>query len=370
MNQSNALEMLVEASGIGPDGHPVESKQPRIWTVRRPDEILGMEFDSSDRILGDYIMAKGQPVTILGAGGTGKSRLALQLAASIATGREFIGFETRGQGMKWLILQTENSNRRLKQDLGSLKSWTGKDWPAVAENLLIHTLETDEDGIASLADFDNQATIEALIAEHLPDVIVIDPLGDFGMGDLSKDEDMRNTVRAISRICKKGNPDRAIIILHHSLTGKAGAMKATGYDRASFGRNSKVLQGWTRAQINVTGANPDNNETLVISCGKCSNGKEFAPFAVKLNEGMIYEVDPRFDLEAWQADIGGKPKGPIMTPDGVRSLCVPGMKQAELAKAIQDDCGCCRTASYRYIKQALKAKKIIQSKIDETFMPN
>ena len=35
---------------------------------------------------------------------------------------------------------------------------------------------------------------------------------------------------------------------------------------------------------------------LVLSCGKCSNGEEFAPFSIKLNPAnMIYEAEPEFD---------------------------------------------------------------------------
>ena len=37
-------------------------------------------------------------------------------------------------------------------------------------------------------------------------------------------------------------------------------MKAVGHDRNSFGRNSKVLQFWTRAQINVVAYEPHDNE--------------------------------------------------------------------------------------------------------------
>ncbi len=327
-----------------------------------------MTFDDSDIYLGDRIMAAGQPMTLLGAGGTGKSRLLLQLAACMTTGRKFIGFETRGGDLKWLFLQTENSNQRLKDDLQNINKWLGKDWPLFDAQVHIHTLENDEDGIVNLADLNNQTEISRLIEEIKPDIIAFDPLGDFGIGDLSKDVDMRETCRAITRICKKGNPNRAILVAHHAITGRAGASKATGFDRASFGRNSKVLLGWTRAQINVTGANPDNNETLIISCGKLSNGKEFEAFAVKLNlHSMIYDVDSHFDLGAWQKEISGKPVGPVMTPDRVRELCKGELSKPELAKAIMEDCGCARGSAYRFIERAEKSKKISQSKINDKY---
>ena len=335
----------------------------RKLTLRTPDEILAMQFDDSDRLLGDRLMAKGQPFTMLAAGGAGKSRLLLQLIVCMLTGRKFLNFETYGAGLKWLVLQTENSNRRLQDDLQKLKQWIGDDWHLVQANLVLHTLETDEDGLVYLADVLNQTAVAEAIESTKPDVVAFDPLGDFGIGNPDKDEDMRETTRTISRLCKKENPERAIVVLHHAITGRSGAAKAIGFDRASFGRNSKVLQAWTRGQMNITPVDPDSNERLVIACGKCSNGKEFVTFAVALNPAtMIYEVDQNFDIEVWQADITGKPTGPLMNPDRVRQLCGKGMDKADLAKAIVKDCGCSRATAYRQIATAESAKKITKSK--------
>jgi hypothetical protein len=58
---------------------------------------------------------------------------------------------------------------------------------------------------------------------------------------------------------------------------------ATGFDRSSFGRNSKVLFMWTRAQINIAPVRPDDNSLLIIASGKCSNSAEFQPFAARLD---------------------------------------------------------------------------------------
>jgi hypothetical protein len=86
-------------------------------------------------------------------------------------------------------------------------------------------------------------------------------------------------------------------VLHHARTGKAGAAQATGYDRSGFARNSKVLYNWTRAQINIAPRGPEDNQRLVVTCGKCSNGREFKTFAITLHqESMIYTPDPQFNV--------------------------------------------------------------------------
>jgi replicative DNA helicase len=112
------------------------------FTIRRPNEILGMAFDDNDIILGDRLLAIAQVLVIAAAGGIGKSRLACQLVACIISGKEFLGFRTGRPGSRILILQTENSNRRLNQDLARLKAWLGDDWPRFDDQVRIHTIET------------------------------------------------------------------------------------------------------------------------------------------------------------------------------------------------------------------------------------
>jgi len=115
---------------------------------------------------------------------------------------------------------------------------------------------------------------------------------------------MTETLREISRITKRGNPKRIPLIIHHAGTGKSGIQKATGFDRSSFGRNSKVLFSWVRAQINIAPGSADDNNTIVICSAKCSNAKEFEPFAATLDEeAMLYGRDEDFDFDVWQHSL-------------------------------------------------------------------
>lgn len=338
-------------------------------TVRSPDELLAMRFDDSDCILGDRLLAKGQSLVIAGAGGIGKSRLLPQLAVATIASRGFVGLETHAPELRWLILQAENSNRRLQSDLASLRRWAGDQWPRVNAQLRLHTLESDADGFLSLGDPRTAQRIADTIGETKPDVVAWDSLYNFGAGDLNRDEDMAATLLSISRLTRAGNPNRSPVVLHHALTGKAGAARASGYDRASFGRNSKVLHSWTRGQINVAPGCADSNDMLVLTCGKCSNGKEFAPFAVRLDSRtMIYEPAPDFDMAAWQSEVSGKGSAePLMTPSRVQELCRLPQSRAELSHAIREDCGCARQVSYRYIKRAEQSRKIRFNERNQTY---
>jgi hypothetical protein len=348
------LQALQENVGGEPITAQLDESAPRKLTLRSPDEILAMQFDDSDIIIGDRLLAKGQSLVIAGQGGSGKSRLLLQQVGCVVSRRKFLTMDTGGSGLRWLILQTENTNRRLQPDFARLKSWLADDWQRFNAQVTIHTLENDADGFVSLDSPENEIAVQSAIDDAQPDGIVIDPLTDFGIGDLNKDADMKATLQTLSRLCRRGNPHRAIVVLHHALTGKGGAVKATGYDRASFARNSKTLFAWTRGQINLAPVDPDSNARLIVACGKCSNGKEFPPFAIRLNpETFIYECDPTVDVSQWERDVAGQSdRGPLMTPERVAELCKPASSKADLAKTIMEDCGCYRGSAYRYITRA------------------
>jgi hypothetical protein len=292
---------VVEEAETSDKRHPL--------TIRTIGEILEMRFDDAELLLTNGYLALGERTAMCGMGGVGKSRLIMQLALCSRARRDFLGWETRRPELRWLFLQTENSNRRLKYDLGRmLTAFTSDEQEAIKAGIFFHTLEADDDGFLML-DAENSERIVSAIAAVGADLVVYDPLRDFGSDDLNSDRYMTETLREISRITKRGNPKRIPLIIHHAGTGKAGILKATGFDRSSFGRNSKVLFSWVRAQINVAPGSADDNNMIVICSAKCSNAKEFEPFAAALNEEtMLYSRDEHFDLDAWQRSLAS-PRG-------------------------------------------------------------
>lgn len=325
---------------------------PKALTIRTAAELLEESLVDNDNLLGDRLLARGQSLTLLGAGGIGKSRLLLQLAACSITGRPFLGLRVHVPDLKWLIFQAENSKRRLQTDLQRLRAWLGDDWTRVASRLYIHTVEHADDCFVQLDQPGVRTRLGNVITQIDPDVVCFDPLNCFGVGDLNRDGDMRNTCQAITQLCAEGRADRAVVVLHHALTGKAGAARATGFDRSSFGRNSKLLQAWTRGQINLAPASGDDNARLVVSCGKCSNGEEFAPFAARLNPAtMIYEAEPGFDHQAWQRQLS---EGPARRPeDDLLDLCEQPQPRNEAARQLVAR-GHSQASAYRIIQRALE----------------
>lgn len=324
-------------------------------------QIDAIPVSDDDQIMGDHLLDKGSSLVIAGQGGTGKSRLAFQFVAACRAGHDkFLNFQLHpgAKNMRWLVLQTENSVRRLKLEHGRIKKWLGDGLCLFDDGVFVLAPLHEQDTMLNLDDPDNVLRMRSALELVKPDGVISDPLGDFSVGNLDKDADMRATVVSLSRLTRYKNPSRPLIILHHAGTGQAGAAKATGYDRTSFARNSKVLFNWTRAQINLASMNEDHNGQLAVSCGKCSDGKEFAPFGVTMNEDLIYECDDTLDVAQWSDEVKGRTTVPLIDSHEVAMLCTPAMSKPQLSKAIMEQIGVGRTNAYRYIRAALNEKFI------------
>ena len=280
-------------------------------TIRTIDQLLEMTFDPADFILSNGYLTAGDLTAICGMGGVGKSRLAMQFALCCRAGRDFLGWPTNGRDLCFLFLQTENSCRRLQADLEKMLSvFTPEERKHLNDAIFFHTLEDDDDGFLMLDDLENARRVENAIVHYLPNVVVFDPLRDFGSEDLNSDKFMGDAVQAILRVTKRGNPKRTPLVIHHATTGKAGAQKTTGWDRSSFGRNSKVLQMMARSVVNIGPARPDDNSVIIIASGKCNNAPEFEPFAARLDfETMLYARDDDFDMEGWRQELSASKGG-------------------------------------------------------------
>ena len=117
---------------------------PDELSVRRPEEILAMSFSDSDLFQGDGLFAKGQYGAVIGPAGVGKSRIVTQIACSFILGTLFMGIEVGASDKKRLFLQSENSNRRLKDQLSKqIATYTDAQRKRINDLLHIKTVEND-----------------------------------------------------------------------------------------------------------------------------------------------------------------------------------------------------------------------------------
>jgi hypothetical protein len=352
-------------------------REAKLLSFRSPEEILAMPQNPHANFLGDRLLGIAQQLVIAGIGGIGKSRMVLQLLVALILECVWCGFETHHtRGKPWMLVQTQNGTNRLQTDWQSLKKWAGRDWSLVDKNLKVHTLETDRDLMLHLSDPMNVDDLESAIREFNPIGVAYDPLVDFSVGDLSKDVDMAATCSVIGRVSRAGNPERAIIVATHAITGLAGMKKAFGFESAGFGRNSKVLQTWARAFINIVPANEDYS-VLVLTCGKNNDGKMFEHFAIRRTDEMIYEVDAEFDVPSFREQLE-RPKKTRATFSAqiVADMDWPKpagggergkLDKKQLIAAVVEETNCSPSTAYRFVDAVVHQGLIRYSKLTKIY---
>ena len=176
-----------------PPPQAVASAKPE-FTVWRMTDFMASVPPKDDAILeiakDQVIWREGETALLIGPGGVGKSRLALQLAVNQITGQPWVGLATCGHPRTWLFVGNENSCRRLKDELQSMligRALTADQFMAVQQHLLVQApitpedalIELDSDGGTPAAKATSGITAngrwKATLAKHRPDVLVVDP---------------------------------------------------------------------------------------------------------------------------------------------------------------------------------------------------
>lgn len=269
------------------------------------------------------------------AGGTGKTRVMLDVAIAWATGRDsWGGLFLPGVKIRTLFVSPESSAHRIHGDLQRMTAELSDDERVAAA-----------DGIAyfrpphRVTDYTDAATLRGITRaarDHAADVIVFDPLNEFAAGDLNSDADMRATIDRMTDAAWRGRENASVGIIHHARTARKSVAGAFGWDRADFGRNSKALYAAVRCQLNASAMDAEGREGIILACGKSNDAPPFSVRGLRLDERtMRYRFDPLFDVDGWQRAVAtGKATG--MHDAKVRELLEsePGMSTRELARRL------------------------------------
>jgi len=169
-------------------------------------------------------------VQIFGDPGCGKSFIGLDIAACIATGKDFHGKQTKAGASYYIAAEGRNGIAR------RLKAWENRyQQPLMGWPLFIST------GAGNLCDPESAAEIVDAIegAGEPPAVIVVDTLArNFGPGDENSTKDMNMFIAALDRIRERYRC--TIILIHH-----------TGHGDKSRGRGAMALKGALDAEYRL-----------------------------------------------------------------------------------------------------------------------
>lgn len=285
-------------------GRPAKS-----FTTMSARRLLNAELPRLVWVWGKGLITRGQLCAIVGQGGTGKSRIILQVAVDERAGVAPLGIggATPNKPNRWLFVGTENGIHRLQEELAKMCSvYKGEQLEAVLDGIHFHILKEDDDADILLRE-DNLGRWKAMLEEVAPTVVVADPFGDLHPGDINKPAEVRATVRAFMRLCRSVDKEMAMVIIHHARAGRNNIAGAVGWDQGAFSLGAKDITTMARVQINVTFTDPEDWGKVMVSLGKANDTERIEPIGLCLNrETMRYEVNMDFDIDEWKADLDGK----------------------------------------------------------------
>jgi hypothetical protein len=341
-----------------------ELKPFNIW---RPSQFIDWTELPGSHILQPAYLTRGELTTMIGQGGLGKSRLALFQAICQILGRPWCGLEVYGQPQTWLFLGDENSIARFKEDLGRMFSVLNPTEIArVDEFLRLPAIQDLDDSDLCLRDPFVQARMSLTVKKENPGVVVVDPLANIAPGDIAKPGEMKEAVRLLLGLIRKAAPKAALELLHHARTGRTNIAQGVGYNAANFASGGKALFASSRCQMNLMPGNSEDETRLVLSCAKSNNCEKFETRGIVFDpETFTYSVDPEFDVDAWLADVEGRPWGgkSLCTVAEVTSAVRNGYSTTkELVEHLMEACATPKRTVERVIQKAAENEAIKQIK--------
>ena len=298
-----------------------------------PKEARDFKPDPEDYLIGDGLITRQTFVTIGGEPGCGKSRLATSLAIALAKGKgSWQGYPVRGQ-VKTLILQTENTGTRLKDEFDAVPA-AFDDWIKISRDL--------PNGLAfANPDFRRELT---RINEQWPfGLLVVDPWNDVsaeeGQGDYA--EALRNIMASF-----RGRKAPAVCIVAHLRKARADATgrRKTGRELLHELSGSLKLGSTSRTVFVVQPATPDmEDDRIVFELAKANDCrpewlKEFGTRSAWHRRNGAFAACDKFDWEEWQNPGGRNEEKRAVTLPMIQAAMRgrAGMKAGELVKRIAE----------------------------------
>lgn len=225
----------------------------------RVQHVSDIEAREPDFIVGDLIEARSC-VVVFGSPGSGKSFVTLDVAACVATGRDFHSKEVQ-QGCA--VYVAGEGGAGIKRRLQAWSKHTGEELDKSKPLFVIQS------PIEMLNAVDVSAACDA-IAEATGEfdikLIVLDTLArNFGDGDENSTGDMNRFVSAVGRMIERFSC--TVVVVHHS-----------GHGDNSRGRGSSALRAAADAEFRVE----KEHSTVTLSHTKAKDAPESAPIRFSL----------------------------------------------------------------------------------------
>jgi putative DNA primase/helicase len=269
------------------------------------DEWLNLEDDAADVVIGDggdgFVLSIDGKGAIAGGPGIGKSNLLLRLSRCLAEGVPFLQLPIP-RPRRVLYLAAEGSKRGIRKRMA--KVWADAT-PEVRERFHLGLVQVDL--------LQDEATLDAVIEEHRPEVIILDPLRNAHTLDENSSQDVARLIAVLDRMIARHGC--AVILAHHGRKEHPLAKGEPGIDNV---RGSTALTGWLSFVLTVR-RKPKQSDVLLADWVKVRDAEEALP-ALEL-EFLRSTIDFKAATRSEEADLAEIVKtlvfraGSIRTPD-------------------------------------------------------
>lgn len=294
-----------------PEAEPTpEARKP----IVRPLSAFAVASDpitDPANLLGRRFLCRGGALLLAGPTGIGKSSLLLQAAITFGLGRPLFGIAPAGK-LRALLVQAENDDG----DVAEMRD-------GVFRGLTLTEAEQAEAGAAVQVVCESVATglqfiglAGELIAEHKPDLFLIDPLFAFCGCNVSDQEKMSAFLRnGLNPLLQEHGC--GLILAHHTNKPASGKEKPDwkAGDFAYLGSGTAELANWARAVVGLRSIGAHNVFEVVLGkrgkrAGLVTNeGEPLYSFHIKhAAAGICWELATAADLEGQGKPKPGKPE--------------------------------------------------------------
>jgi RecA-family ATPase len=253
MNAHTANPPLVSADDF--EREVASELAPKFKRVINPAEWEGNSSPARKWIIHDVI--PDETVSLFfGDGATGKSLLALQLAAARSIGTEWLGLSPRAG--RTLVLSAEDESEEMRRRLDDIRKSYDAAWTDLSDVRLVDLVGEDsvlgELAKGRIAPTPMYQALDDYTGEFKPSLVILDVLSDLFAGDENNRPQAREFIGLLKRLARKHTC--AILLLAHpsvsGMTSGAGTSGSTAWNNSARGRMylSRVL---------VEGVEPNKN---------------------------------------------------------------------------------------------------------------
>jgi hypothetical protein len=333
------MNNLLESPGLldVPEEYAETKPARRMIEFFTPSELTAFIPPEGFKLVGDYHIQKGAPFVMGGAPGVGKSRAAVALAVSGATGKSWLGLPVLRQ-FKTMIVQAENGRVRLKNEFSDLDCAT--------LDAFVRVCSPPPLGLA-FDDPEFRYQLKSEIEKFQPDVLILDPFNRVARDDKAKD--YKEAFEALLSVLPTGDNAPALGIVAHTRKPRADE-RANGRALLNLLAGSYVIGSVPRAVFIMQAGSDDTDDKRVVwTCCKNNDGELGTRSVWERGNGLFVPVSD-FD---WQTFEGNGDKRRAVTLQDLDALFESGHKRLAKGHAVtqlMEQTGLGKSACYDALK--------------------